>query len=91
MTVINMLSFGESGVAVADEQASNPLRKHNSTQKLHDMGDSVVYGWSGPVDLLVDICEISRQQIDESRKEMSSLSLRNTHNIVNNVDNYIIL
>jgi hypothetical protein len=39
-----MISFGNEGIAVADEQASNTVRRYNVAQKLHVLEDAFVYG-----------------------------------------------
>jgi len=41
------MSFGNSGAAVADEQASRAFRKYNVAQKLRLLNGSVIYGGSG--------------------------------------------
>jgi len=80
MTVINMLSLGEEGIAVADEQASSYLRKYNIAQKLHPLiTDKIIYGGSGPIDFTAEVYEISKEKI----KELNQLiSLRDAYSIV---------
>ena len=83
MTVINMLSLGEEGIAVADEQSSNRIRRYNSTQKLHFLNDDkVVYGGSGPADLIKEIYDMSKQKLSEMDPD-KKISLRNVYELVN--------
>lgn len=82
MTVVNMLSFGEDGIAVSDEQSTNPMRHHNITQKLHLLDGPIIYGWSGPVDLLVDIYDIAKTEVDKVMNEKKSMTLREKHGLV---------
>ncbi len=57
MTVINMMSFGDSGAAIADEQASGGIRKSNVADKLH-LINKVIVGGSGNVDVLNGVHQI---------------------------------
>lgn len=82
MTVINILSLGEEGIAVADEQASSQIRKYNIAQKLHPLNDKIIYGGSGSVDFVMDIYEISKQKLKESDKPNL---VRKAYEIVNGV------
>jgi len=81
MTVINMLSFGESGVAVADEQSSTELRKYNIAQKLRPIGKSIVYGGSGPSDLLTEIYDFSIKGLGENQDK----DLRSVYEYITNI------
>ena len=85
MTVINMLSLGESGIAVADEQSSSFIRKYNVAQKLQLFDDKVVYGGSGPADIIREIYEQSKREIQELKKERGSLQLKDIYEIVSKV------
>jgi hypothetical protein len=82
MTVINMLSLGEEGVAVADEQASGGIRKYNIAQKLYRLNGSTVYGGAGPADAIRTVYELSDEKIKEEEKERS---LRQVHELVTEV------
>lgn len=52
MTVISLMSFGDSGAAIADEQGSGLIRKANVYSKLHIIGDKMISGGSGPADFI---------------------------------------
>jgi len=69
MTVINMLSFGEEGASIADEQASSLIRKYNVAQKLQLLNKNMVFGGSGPMDLIKEIYELSEQEIANLEKD----------------------
>jgi hypothetical protein len=79
-----MLSVKEGGLAVADEQASTGIRKYNISQKLQQFLDGkMVYGGSGPSDIIREIYEMSKGQIERVAKERGVLSVRNIFEIVN--------
>ncbi len=82
MTVINMLSLGESGIAVADEQGSNNVRKSNVYQKLHPLDNSTIYGGSGNADFVMDIYQIIYDKLIESNKKVS---LREIYELTNEI------
>jgi len=72
MTVINMISFGESGAAVADEQSSNVIRKYNVAHKLRLLNNSVIYGGSGASDFIKEVYdEVNRRLHKAQRKNKS--------------------
>ncbi len=75
MTVINAMSFGESGAAIADEQSSTPKRKYNVSQKIQPLGDKAFFGGSGPADFIREIYDESNSQIKGSLpiKEMARI------------------
>lgn len=81
MTVINMLSLGDSGIAVADEQSSTYTRKYNLSQKLNFL-DKAVYGGSGAGDLIKAVYELSRKRIEEEKSQRSNVSLQQIFDIV---------
>lgn len=85
MTVINMLSFGESGIAMADEQSSTALRKYNVAQKLQTLYGNVLYGGSGPADPIKEIYEISEERINLLKQEKGNISIREIFEIVNEI------
>ena len=69
MTVINMMGFGGSGAAVADEQSSGGIRKYNVAQKLKMLNGSVVYGGSGAADFIREVYdEVNKRLHDKKRK-----------------------
>ncbi|MAH07367.1 hypothetical protein CMI38_03915 [Candidatus Pacearchaeota archaeon] len=55
MTVINMLSFGETGVAVADEQASLAVRKFNFAKKLHELDETTIFAGAGSLYYMMNV------------------------------------
>lgn len=85
MTVINMVSFGDEGAAVADEQASTPLRKYNVAQKLRLFNNQIVYGGSGSANALEKIYGLSKKVIERKKKEKGSVSLEEAYVKVNDV------
>ena len=64
-----MMSFGESGAAVADEQSSTDVRKYNVAQKLHTISDSVIFGGSGPSDLIKVVYENTAEEVNSSTEK----------------------
>lgn len=94
MTVINMLSFGDSGVAVADEQSSTNMRKYNVAQKLHLLDNKIVYGGSGSSDALATIYEDSnnklmsvdgQRSIDDAAISVNGSMIKYRNELKNNV------
>lgn len=69
MTVINMMSFGNSGAAVADEQSSGGIRKYNVAQKLKMFNGSVVYGGSGAADFIKEVYDEVNKRLSKSQRE----------------------
>ena len=61
------------------------MRHHNITQKLHLLDGPIIYGWSGPVDLLVDIYDIAKTEIDKVMDEKKSMTLREKHGLVSSL------
>ncbi|MBD3355034.1 hypothetical protein GF361_03540 [Candidatus Woesearchaeota archaeon] len=100
MTVINMMSFGDSGAAVADEQASNSLRKYNIAQKLRMIDDSVIYGGSGSSSFIKELYDNIINHIKKEGKKKilpeeiyglcKYISTKMKHENINNLlnDNY---
>jgi len=85
MTVINMLSLGEEGIAVADEQSSTPLRKYNVAEKLHILNGSAIYGGSGISDMIKEVYEISNDELGKIKEEKKEVSLNDIYHLTNNV------
>ena len=77
MTVINMLSLGNAGLAVADEQSSHmrTLRKYNLSQKLKVLDDSIIYGGSGAADPIGEVYDIIMNKIAKSKKTKDNITL----------------
>ncbi len=69
MTVINMMSFGDSGAAVADEQSSGSMRKYNVAQKLRLIDNSVICGGSGSADFVNEAYDVIEEEIEKDKKE----------------------
>jgi len=99
MTVVNMLSLGNEGVAVADEQASTRLRKYDLTQKLGILSaegrDLAVYGFSGPIDMLKGVYDETQEVLEsmgtertlklkDVTREVDTTLIRRLHEIRNN-------
>ena len=76
MTVINMISFGEDGVAIADEQSSTEFRKYNIAQKLQLLNQSIVYGGSGPADFIKEVYNNIYHEIESVKKTKDKISLK---------------
>ncbi len=85
MTVINMISFGDEGAAVADEQSSGAVRKYNVAQKLQLLNDSYIYGGSGPSDDIKEIYNASSKALEEIKKDKYNSSLNNAYGLVQDV------
>ena len=81
MTVINMMSFGDSGAAIADEQSSTRIRKYNVAQKLQVMGDSIIYGGSGASDFIGDLYTEVQEKIVNGE---GPIGLRDSYGITKN-------
>lgn len=79
MTVVNMLSMGDEGVAIADEQSSGANRKYNVAQKLHPINESVVFGGSGPADFIQEVYNLTVERIEESKKRNIAVNSRNIY------------
>lgn len=85
MTVISMMSFGDSGAAVADEQSSSYYRKYDVTQKLKIFDSSVIYGGSGSSDLIKEFHDAIEDDIREvHEKRMGELSPQRVYDIARN-------
>jgi len=70
MTVINMMSFGDSGAAVADEQTtSGNIRKYNSAQKLKLIDSSTIYGGSGSSFMINEVYDAMEYTIKEQKEK----------------------
>jgi hypothetical protein len=69
MTVINMMSFGNSGAAIADEQSSSGGRKYNVANKLQILNGNIIYGCSGPSDLIKEIYDTISAGIDKCKEK----------------------
>ena len=69
MTVINMMSFGKSGAAVADEQSSAGARKYNSSTKLRLLNDSVIYGGAGAAQFIKEVYDYVKESISEIKNQ----------------------
>lgn len=54
MTVVSILSFGDSGAAIADEQATSYIRKLNVANKLRII-NNFIFGGSGSLDFIEGI------------------------------------
>jgi len=71
MTVINMLSLGDEGIAVADEQVSGDIRKSNIYQKLRVLNETTIYGGSGPADFIMHIYDLVYNKLKEESRNIS--------------------
>ena len=85
MTVINMLSLGKEGIAVADEQSSTEGRKYNVAQKLHLLNDHVVYGGSGPSNYIREIYKAIAKELTEIKKQKDHIELNDITAIASNI------
>lgn len=81
MTVINMISFGNEGVAVADEQSSGRGRKYNVAQKLRFLDGSYVYGGSGGSDHIMEVYDLISSKIEKLKEKNPNLSLEEVYQI----------
>ena len=77
-----MLSFGEDGIAVADEQSSNRIRKYNASQKLHVLNKNVLYGGSGPTSLIKEVYESSKYEINKIKEDKGNISVADIYKTV---------
>jgi len=75
MTVINMLSFGKSGVAVADEQSTSQIREYKVAQKLRILNGSIVYGGSGNAEFLAEVYHETLNKLDLFKKDHKEVSI----------------
>lgn len=82
MTVINMLSLGEEGLAVADEQGTGQIRKSNIHQKLRKLNDLVIYGGSGGADFIMNVYNLVVNYLEEAKRNPE---LREIHEIANRI------
>lgn len=93
MTVINMMSFGESGAAVADEQSSRGVRKQKIAQKLKIIDNSVIYGGSGVAQIIKEVSDCVTDYIKKERKKNNELDVnpdivyRMTKGVMSNIKN----
>jgi hypothetical protein len=69
MTVINMMSFGDSGAAVADEQSLRGMRKNPVAQKLKMINDSVIYGAAGVSQFVKEVYDAIKEYLEKRKKE----------------------
>lgn len=60
-----MMSFGDSGAAVADEQASGQVRKANIAMKLKLLNNSVIYGGSGSGQFIKEVYDLIENELEE--------------------------
>ena len=84
MTVINMLSLGSEGLAVADEQSSNYYRKFNIGEKLRSLGETAIYGGTGSSDMIRAVYDMSKERIDMRNAEGKPINLSEIYQILNN-------
>jgi len=83
MTVINMMSFGDSGAAVADEQSSTQIRKYNASQKLRLIADSVIFGGSGASDFIKEVYEMTAESVAVSKEK--ELTIRQINDLTKKI------
>ncbi len=81
MTVINMISCGEEGIAVADEQSTTRIRKYNIAPKLHLLNDQFVYGGSGRIDFIIDIYHIMQDNVKRAKQDKRDLKLEDVYRL----------
>lgn len=81
-----MMSFGTSGAAVADEQASSGGRKYNVSEKLHILDDGVIYGGSGNAGFILEVYE----GIKRNLRSQDENSPRELHNIYETTINELL-
>ena len=76
-----MISLGEEGIAVADEQASLQIRKFNIAQKLRLLNDSFVYGGSGAISYIREIYDRTKKAIEEQKQKKDNFALSEVYQI----------
>ncbi|MBI4983332.1 hypothetical protein HZC32_01695, partial [Candidatus Woesearchaeota archaeon] len=86
MTVVNMLSFGDSGAAITDEQASSYVRKLNVANKLRVI-NNFVFGGSGIMDFLEKTYDQLRTVLPE-KCDFNELSKHLSKSTISFINNY---
>jgi hypothetical protein len=81
MTVISMISFGESGAAVADEQSSTMLRKHNIASKLRIIDNSMIYGGSGAAFFIKEAYDATLETIENLKRDKATITPEKIYSI----------
>ena len=80
-----MISFGNAGVALADEQSSTHSRKYNVAEKLKLLDDSYVYGGSGPSDCIREIYNLAASELKKILQERTSFPLSDVYSLIQQV------
>jgi hypothetical protein len=78
MTVINMISLGETGIAVADEQASIGGRTENSYQKLFPLNNTTIFGMAGTADFAKEVYHNTMGRVQPDPNSLGMSELRQT-------------